>query len=151
MLGLSKWFIGCTQLILSLPIKERRRYHWDVGTGQEFHDIKVSGKMFPDDTSMAEARLKNLKKRFSTDKQYHWDYTRFMKDTVQKGHPEKSFQQIQQGKTRFIPHQAIYHPRKPGKTHVIFDWSAEYNGVSINKKLVSFWPHQPNKECLHKI
>ena len=93
--------------------------------------------MFPDNRSMAEARLKNLKKRFSRDKQYHEDYTKFMEDMVQKGYAEKSFQQVQQGKTWFIPHHGIYHPSKPGKIRVVFDCSAEYNGVSINKKLMS--------------
>ena len=93
--------------------------------------------MFPDNRSMAEARLKNLKKRFSRDKQYHEDYTKFMEDMVQKGYAEKSFQQVQQGKTWFIPHHGIYHPSKPGKIRVVFDCSAEYNGVSLNKKLMS--------------
>ena len=45
-------------------------------------------------------RLKDLKKRFSRDKQYHEDYTRFMEDIVQKGYAEKSFQQVRQGKTK---------------------------------------------------
>ena len=30
-----------------------------------------------------------------------------------------------------------HHPNKPGKIWVIFDCSAEYNGVSIIKKLIS--------------
>ena len=56
---------------------------------------------------------------------------------VQKGYAEKSFQQVQQGKTWFIPYRGVYHPSKPGKIRVVFDWSTEYNGVSINKKLMS--------------
>ena len=54
-----------------------------------------------------------------------------------KGFAEKSFQQVQQGKTWFLPHHGVYHPSKPGKIRVVFDCSAEYNGVSINKKLMS--------------
>ena len=49
----------------------------------------------------------------------------------------KSFYQVEQGKTRFIPHHSVHHPSKPGKIWVIFDCSAEFNGVSINKKLMS--------------
>ena len=103
--------------------------------------LRVHDEMFPDNRSMAEAsrkgRLQNLKKRFSRDKQYHKDYTRFMEDMVQKGYAEKSSQQVQQGKTWFIPHHGVYHPSKPGKIWVVFDCSAEYNGVSINKRLMS--------------
>ena len=60
-----------------------------------------------------------------------------MEDMVQKGYAEKSFQQVQQGKTWFIPYRGVYHPSKPGKIRVGFDCSTEYNGVSINKKLMS--------------
>ena len=93
--------------------------------------------MFPDNRSIAEVRLKNLKKRFSRDKQHHEDYTRFMEDMIQKGYAEKLSQKVQQGKTWFISHHGVYHPSKPGKMQVVFDCSAEYNGVSINKKLMS--------------
>ena len=40
--------------------------------------LKVPDEMFPDNKNMAEARLKNLKKRFSRDKQYHEVYARFV-------------------------------------------------------------------------
>ena len=63
--------------------------------------LRVHDEMFPDNRSMAEARLKNLKKKFTREKQYHEDYTRFMEDMVQKGYAEKSFQEVQQGKTWF--------------------------------------------------
>ena len=99
--------------------------------------LRVHHEMFPDNRSMAEARLKSLKKRFSRDKQYHEDYARFMEDIIQKGYAEKSSQQVQQGKTWFIPHRGFYHPSKPGKIRVLFNFSAEYNGVSINKSLMS--------------
>ena len=92
-------------------------------------------EMFPDNRSMAEARLKNLKKRFSREKQYHENYTKFLEDMVR--YAKKLFQQVQQGKTWFIPHYGVYHPRKLGKLQVVFDCSAEYNGVPINKTLMS--------------
>ena len=67
-----------------------------------------------------------------------------MEAMVEKGYAEKSFQQVQQGKTWFIPHHCAYHPRKPGKIRDIFNCSAEYNGVSINKKLM-FGPDLTNQ------
>ena len=36
-----------------------------------------------------------------------------------------------------FPHHGIYHPRKPGKIWVVFDCSAEYNGMSINERSMS--------------
>ena len=58
-------------------------------------------------------RLKNLKKRFIKDKQYHKDYTSFMEDMIKKGYAEKSDSKAnQQGKTWFIPHHGVCHPSK---------------------------------------
>ena len=56
---------------------------------------------------------------------------------AQKWYAKKSFQQVQQGKTWFFPHHGVYNPRKMGKIRIVFDCSTEYNGVSINKKLMS--------------
>ena len=93
--------------------------------------------MFLDNRTIVEAKLKHLKKRFSRNKQYHEDYARFMEDVIQKEYAEKSFQQVQQRKTWFIPHHGVYHLSKPHKIRFIFDCSAEYNGGSINKKIMS--------------
>ena len=94
--------------------------------------------VFPNNRRMAELRLKNLKKRFIKDKQYHKDYTSFMEDMIKKGYAEKSDPKAnQQGKTWFIPHHGVYHPSKPGKIWIVFDCSAEYDGVSVNKRLLS--------------
>ena len=40
---------------------------------------KVPEEMFPDNRGMTEARLRNLKKRFSRDKKYHEDPSRLYK------------------------------------------------------------------------
>jgi hypothetical protein len=45
--------------------------------------------------------------------------------------------QIQSAVTRwFIPHHAVYHPKKPDKIRVVFDCSCQYNGVSLNEELL---------------
>ena len=94
--------------------------------------------VFPNNRRMAESRLKNLKKRFIKDKQYHKDYTSFMEDMIKKGYAEKSDPKAnQQGKTWFIPHHGVYHPSKPGKIWFIFDCSGDYDGVYVNKRLLS--------------
>ena len=94
--------------------------------------------VFRNNRRMARLRLKNLKKRFIKDKQYHNDYNSFVEDMIRKGYAEKSDPNAnQQGKTWFIPHHGVYHPSKPGKTRIVFDCSAEYDGVSVNKRLLS--------------
>ena len=83
---------------------------------------------------MPELRLRNLKKRFIKDEQYHEDYTRFVEDMIKKGYAENSDPKAnQQRKTQFIPDHGVYHPSKPGEIRVVFDCS----GVSVNKRLLS--------------
>ena len=37
----------------------------------------------------------------------------------------------------YLPHFGLYHPKKKDKIHVVFDTAAEFNGVSLNKLLLS--------------
>ena len=84
--------------------KERNHYKLSL-------PLRNPDSVFPNNRRMAELRLKNLKKRFIKDKQYHKDYTSFMEDMMKKGYTEKSAPKAnQQGKTWFIPHQGVYHP-----------------------------------------
>ena len=36
----------------------------------------------------------------------------------------------------YLPHFGVYHPRKPDQIHVVFNLSAEFQGVSLNKELL---------------
>ena len=57
---------------------------------------------------------------------------------ISKGHAElQDEKKCQQGKVWYIPHHAVFHPSKPGKIRVVFDCSAEWHGISINKSLMS--------------
>lgn len=71
------------------------------------------------------------------------DYFQFMGKLLQRGHalpvpPSKLTKTINEsGKVWYLPHFGVYHPRKPGKIRVVFDSSAEFHGVSLNKELLS--------------
>ena len=41
------------------------------------------------------------------------------------------------GKIWYLPHFGVYHPHKPNKIRVVFDSSAEFEGTSLNKVLLS--------------
>ena len=41
-----------------------------------------------------------------------------------------------EGKIWYLPHFRVYHPRKPDQIHFVFDTSAEFQGVSLNKELL---------------
>ena len=65
------------------------------------------------------------------------DYKRFIEDLLNKGYARKSKQGSPEGKIWYIPHHGVYHPSKPGKIQVVFDCSDGYQGISLNKSLMS--------------
>ena len=65
------------------------------------------------------------------------DNQKFMNDILQKSYARVALEAQTYGKTWYIPQHGIYHPSKPGKIQVVFDCSAKFNGISINKELLS--------------
>ena len=44
--------------------------------------------------------------------------------------------EVQDCKVNYDPHTGVYHPKKPGQIRAVFDYSAHYNGVSLNDYLL---------------
>ena len=86
---------------------------------------------------LAEKRLLSLKKIFLKDPDFFSDYKGFVEELIDEGYPSKSNKEVPEGKTWYVPHHGVYHPSKPGKIRVVFDCSAEFEGTSLNKNLMS--------------
>ena len=48
----------------------------------------------------------------------------------------KDHLRIRDGKINFVPHTGVYHPKKPDQIRVVFDCSAQFEGVSLNDCLL---------------
>ena len=81
----------------------------------------------------AEARLKQLSRRFAIDSKYKEDYVTFMQ-MLEEGHAEKAPERYET--LWYIPHHGVYHPKKSDKLRVVFDCSAEFQGHSLNRHLL---------------
>ena len=81
-------------------------------------------------------RLMFLKQIFLKDQTFFDDYKKFMDNLLVKGYSKQS-EVVLSGKTWYIPHHDVYLPSKPGKVTVAFDCSAEFQGKSINRELLS--------------
>ena len=65
----------------------------------------------------------------------------FMEKILSKGHaspvpPDEIKPKEKPGELWYLPHLGVYHPKKPTQIQVVFDSSAEYEGVSLNKELL---------------
>ncbi|XP_071138741.1 uncharacterized protein [Mytilus edulis] len=49
--------------------------------------------------------------------------------------PKEQFNR-KDGRVWYIPHPGVYHSQKPDKIRIVFDCSATYMGVSLNKQLL---------------
>ena len=91
--------------------------------------------VMPNNKQQAVKRLMGLKRRFIRNDKFFLDYKKHINDLLEKGYARRC-NETPIGKTSYIPHHAVYHPRKPGKIRVVFDCSAEFEGKSINKELL---------------
>ncbi len=99
---------------------------------------KKDDVIMPNNRHMTMQRLLSLKRKFKRNELFHNEYTYFLRDMMDKGYaevvPQEEVNQVE-GRTWYIPHHAVYHPKK--KTlRVVFDCGAAYQGVSLNTELL---------------
>ncbi len=101
--------------------------------------FREANTVLPNNRSQAVHRLNNLVKTLKRKPKMEKDYLEFMGTMISKGHatpvpadevPGDS------GHVWYLPHFGVYHPKKPSKVRVVFDGSAEFEGMSLNKVLL---------------
>ena len=87
--------------------------------------------------SQARQRLHLLKKRLLKDLALHTKYRDFMEDLINKRYARKvSKENLDNADVWYLPHHAVFHPKKPDKVRVVFDCSAKFQGTSLNDQLL---------------
>ena len=100
------------------------------GNYQLKHPFRKDPPNLPDSFAVAERRLKWLK--------FHSQYS----SGLEKYHKEGSSRQVPDGKVSnlkpiwYLPHHAVWHPRKPEEPRVVFDSALVSNGTSLNEQLL---------------
>lgn len=94
----------------------------------------------PNNRSLAEQRLKLLRRRLLSDEELYLKYKTTIDDYVSKGHavqvPEAEIV-VDDKPLWYLPHHPVFNPNKPGKTRVVFDCAARYKNTSLNDQLLS--------------
>lgn len=60
-----------------------------------------------------------------------------MNSVFEDGDAERAEYPPKAGCVWYIPHQGVYHPRKPDKIRVVFDGFAKYDGTALNEHLLT--------------
>ena len=96
----------------------------------------------PNNGSYAVKRLNGLLRTLRRKPQMERDYVDFMAKVLENGHAVPvPYQEISSredlGQVWYLPHFGVYHPMKPDQIRVVFDSSAEYQGTSLNRELLT--------------
>ena len=102
------------------------------------YQVGIPWKVAPDEAlqnnrSMAESRLRMLKRKFSANPQLADDYSKTVEAYISDGHAKlvEDCDSNDQGQW-FLPHHAVFKRSNPSKCRVVFDCAAEYKGISLN-------------------
>ena len=93
---------------------------------------------FPNSVPAAEKRLMWLKRRMQRDPVFHAKYS----SVVEKYQTEGSSRQVHDDELVklkpiwYLPHHAVWHPRKPEEPRVVFDCASKSGGTSLNEELL---------------
>ncbi|KAK0134727.1 hypothetical protein N1851_029616 [Merluccius polli] len=94
--------------------------------------------LMPNNRHIAMQRLQSLKRKFKRNESFYNEYTAFLNDVITQGYAEPVPQlEIEgvQGRTWYIPHHGVYHPKK-NTLRVVYDCGAGYQGTSLNSELL---------------
>ena len=83
------------------------------------------------------SRMQQLKKRFQKNLEFFNSYTKQIEELILKGYAKWSSSNSIKGKTWYLLHHGFKHASKPGKVRIVFDYSTNYGGTSLNNKLLS--------------
>jgi len=102
--------------------------------------FRQDGTTMPNNRTQAVQRLNSLTRTLSKKPEMKRHYFEFMEKIISKGHASQipaEDVKVPDGQVWYLPHFGVYHPKKPNQIRVVFDSSAEYEGVSLNKELLS--------------
>ena len=100
--------------------------------------LKSGSVCLPNNRQLAVKRWNQLNDRFKKNPKFFEDYQILMKDLILQcaGEVPVDRLKVQDGKVNYVPHAGVYNPKKPGQIRVVFDCSAQFNGVSLNDYLL---------------
>ena len=133
--------------VMKRTAHKNKQGNWEMPLPFRSSDVSM-----PNNRSQAVNRLNSLLQSFKRKPQLEKDYLAFMAKTLDRGHAarvppneltvneetnrEKSANTDRSGRVWYLPHFGVYHPKKPDQIRVVFNSSAQFQGVSLNKELL---------------
>ena len=105
------------------------------------YQVGIPWKVSPEEAlqnnrSMAESRLRMLKRKFSANPQLADDYTKTVEAYIADGQAKLVDEDASGDPQWFLPHHAVFKRSNPSKCRVVFDCAAQYGGISLNDAIL---------------
>lgn len=94
-------------------------------------------RLLPNNRCYALKRLESLRRMFDKKPVMKTHFVEFMKNMLDNKHAELAPPCDKNKETWYLPTFGVYHPQKPEKIRVVFDSSAQFEGVSLNDVLLT--------------
>ncbi len=91
----------------------------------------------PNNREQALSRLNSLRRTLSRNPEMKEQFSAFMKKLFQNHHAERAPPIHEDEECWYLPIFGVYHPQKPGQIQVVFDSSAQHQGIYLNNVLLS--------------
>lgn len=99
--------------------------------------FKTPRQQLPNNRDQALTCLNSLRRSMEKKPEMKMHFVAFMQNVFDRDHAELA-PPLQKGQEcSYLPIFGVYHPQKPGQIRVVFDSSAQYQGVSLNSVLLS--------------
>lgn len=99
--------------------------------------FRTPRRLLPNNREYAYKRLMSLRRTLDKKPDMQAHYIEFMQKILDNNHAEVA-PPLQKDQERwYLPTFGVYHPQKPGQIRVVFDSSAQFEGVSLNDVLLS--------------
>ena len=125
-----------------IKIMENRIHKNELGNWEMPLPFRSRNVSMPNNRGYAVKRLNGLLRTFRRKPKMEKDYIEFMAKILDKGHavpvPDEEISSNEDsGQLWYLPHFGVYHPKKPDQIRVVFNSSAEYQGKSLNRELLT--------------
>ncbi|XP_076862530.1 uncharacterized protein LOC143514793 [Brachyhypopomus gauderio] len=91
----------------------------------------------PNNRSQALKRVTSLKRNLDKKPEMREHFLSFMGRMLENNHAELAPPLSEEEERWYLPTFGVYHPRKPKQIRVVFDSSAQFNGISLNDVLLT--------------
>ncbi|XP_067282638.1 uncharacterized protein [Pseudorasbora parva] len=94
-------------------------------------------RRLPNNREYAKRRFMSLRRNLDKRPKMRDDFTEFMQRILDNNHAELAPPLLDGQESWYLPSFGVYHPKKPDQIRVVFDSSAQFDGVSLNDVLLS--------------